>query len=166
MSVTFRKNFMTLPLFWVFTKVRMVAGRDAMDWAKMMGITPDMFTLMGRNVLCPPYILRPRICLAYWMGMRRSASLTKTISTTSASASTRMTSTATMLIPPPMTLVMAEETVLGIREMMEANRMMEIPLPMPNSVICSPSHMMNAEPAVKVSTMTRPVRKPRWVSMP
>ena len=26
----------------------MVAGRDAMDWAKMMGITPDMFTFMGR----------------------------------------------------------------------------------------------------------------------
>ena len=46
-------------------KARIVAGREAMDCAKMMGITPDMFTLMGRNVLWPPYIFRPRICLAY-----------------------------------------------------------------------------------------------------
>ena len=29
-----------------------------------------------------------------------------------------------------------------------------MPLPMPNSVICSPSHMTKAEPAVKLSTMT------------
>ncbi len=29
----------------------------------------------------------------------------------------------------------------GIREMMPANRIMEMPLPMPCSVICSPSHM-------------------------
>ena len=26
----------------------MVAGIEAMDWAKMMGITPDIFTFMGR----------------------------------------------------------------------------------------------------------------------
>ena len=42
----------------------------------------------------------------------------------------------------------------GMREIMEANRMMEIPLPIPNSVICSPSHMMNAEPATKVTMIT------------
>ena len=38
--------------------------------------------------------------------------------------------------------------------MMLANRIMEIPLPMPNSVICSPSHMISAEPEVKVRMMT------------
>ena len=37
---------------------------------------------------------------------------------------------------------------------MLANRMIEIPLPMPNSVICSPSHMMSAEPEVKVRMIT------------
>ena len=42
----------------------------------------------------------------------------------------------------------------GKRLTMLANRMMEIPFPMPNSVICSPSHMTSAEPAVKVITMT------------
>ena len=29
------------------TNMPMVAGREAMDWAKMMGMTPDMFTFMG-----------------------------------------------------------------------------------------------------------------------
>ena len=31
----------------------------AMDWAKMMGRTPDIFTFMGRVDAWPPYILRP-----------------------------------------------------------------------------------------------------------
>ena len=37
----------------------MVAGMVAIDWAKMMGRTPDMFTFMGRLLVWPPYILRP-----------------------------------------------------------------------------------------------------------
>ena len=28
-------------------KAPMVAGREAMDWAKMMGMTPLMFTFIG-----------------------------------------------------------------------------------------------------------------------
>ena len=39
---------------------------------------------------------------------------------------------------------------------MPAKMMSEMPLPMPRSVICSPSHMMNAVPEVSVMTvMTR-----------
>ena len=34
------------------------------------------------------------------------------------------------------------------------NRIMEIPLPTPFSVICSPSHIINAAPAVKAATAT------------
>ena len=49
---------------------------------------------------------------------------------------------------------------------MLANRIMEIPLPMPNSVICSPSHMIRAEPEVKVRMMTSATQKlfsvPTW----
>ena len=48
----------------------------------------------------------------------------------------------------------------GPRDTMPANRMMEMPLPMPNSVICSPSHMTKAEPAVKVKTMTMAAQMP------
>ena len=35
-----------------------------------------------------------------------------------------------------------------------------MPLPMPRSVICSPSHMITAVPAVMVTTMTRKVSVP------
>ena len=57
-------------------------------------------------------------------------------------------------IAPEDRLVTRLMTLSGIREMMLANRIMEMPLPMPNSVICSPSHMTRAEPAVKARTMT------------
>ena len=49
--------------------------------------------------------------------------------------------------------------ILGNRETIPANRMMEMPLPMPNSVICSPSHIRKAEPAVKDRTMTMPTHR-------
>ena len=39
---------------------------------------------------------------------------------------------------------------VGIRATIPAKMMREIPLPMPLSVICSPSHMMKAVPAVRV----------------
>ena len=46
-------------------------------------------------------------------------------------------------------------TMLGPRATIPANRMMEMPLPMPNSVICSPSHIRKAEPATKAAIMTK-----------
>ena len=42
---------------------------------------------------------------------------------------------------------------------MPAKMMSDMPLPMPRSVICSPSHMMNADPVVSVSTVR--IRKPQ-----
>lgn len=55
---------------------------------------------------------------------------------------------------PLETLVIMVPMELGKRAMMLANRMMEMPLPTPNSVTCSPIHMMSAEPAMKVMMMT------------
>ena len=55
---------------------------------------------------------------------------------------------------PLATLVIWVATEDGKRATMLVNRMIEMPFPMPNSVICSPSHMMRAEPEVNVSTMT------------
>ena len=46
---------------------------------------------------------------------------------------------------------------------MPAKMMSEIPLPIPRSVICSPSHMMKAVPAVSVMTVI--MRKPQPVVM-
>ena len=42
---------------------------------------------------------------------------------------------------------------------MPAKMISDMPLPMPRSVICSPSHMMNAVPVVSVSTVIS--RKPQ-----
>ncbi len=38
---------------------------------------------------------------------------------------------------------------------MPAKMISDIPLPMPRSVICSPSHMMNAVPVVRVRTVIK-----------
>ena len=47
----------------------------------------------------------------------------------------------------------------GMRATMPAKMISEMPLPMPFSVIFSPSHMMKAVPAVRVMTVSR--RKPQ-----
>ena len=39
--------FMTQPFCHFGTKAQMVAGSDAIDWAKMIGRTPLMFTFIG-----------------------------------------------------------------------------------------------------------------------
>ena len=148
------------------TKATMVAGRETMDWAKMTGRTPDMLTLMGRNVLWPPYIFRPTMRLAYCTGMRRSELVMNTMTTTRTATPTRSSSAIYHLRVPVVRPVMRAPTWLGMREMMPANRIMEMPLPMPNWSICSPSHMTRQAPPVKVMTMTRPYRKPVSVRMP
>ena len=74
-------------------KLPIIWGRDTMDTARMMGMTPDMLTLIGMKVFCPPYIFRPTTRLAYWTGMRRSALVMSTISAIMARNSTRMMGT-------------------------------------------------------------------------
>ena len=50
--------------------------------------------------------------------------------------------------------------VTGSLATIPANRIMDMPLPIPFSFICSPIHMIRAVPAVKVSTMTMPTNTP------
>ena len=52
-----------------------------------------------------------------------------------------------------------DSTACGKFTTMPAKMMSDMPLPMPRSVICSPSHMMNAVPVVSVSTVSS--RKPQ-----
>ncbi len=130
----------------------------------MTGITPDIFTFMGRWVDWPPYILRPTIRLAYWMGMRRSAFVINTIKPIMATATTRITTREMIFILPlriPLTMLITAE---GPRETMEANRIREMPLPTPLELICSPSHIMKLEPAVKVRIITMALHKSVRVS--
>ena len=57
--------------------------------AKMTGMTPLIVTLIGRNVLWPPYTFLPTTFFAYCTGMRRSESFMKTM--TQMTARNRMT---------------------------------------------------------------------------
>ena len=47
---------------------------------------------------------------------------------------------------------------------MPAKMMSEMPLPMPRSVICSPTHMMKAVPVVSVIIVMRRKPQPAWVT--
>ena len=54
----------------------------------------------------------------------------------------------------------------GKRATMPAKMINEIPLPMPRSVICSPSHMIKAVPAVKVMTVMIRKGQPGIIATP
>ena len=142
-------------------------GMNRMELAKITGITPLIATLTGRNVLWPPYILRPTTFLAYCTGMRRSDSFIKTMtqmtirnSTMNRGASTRYWPLVAALSMPSCIYCHTVPKVTGSRATIPANRMMEMPLPTPFSLICSPIHMIRAVPAVKVSTMTTATNTP------
>jgi len=76
---------------------RMVPGIASSEDAKMIGITPDMFTFTGMKVDWPPYILRPITRLAYCTGIRRSALVIMMIATISTRKSAIIKTTETML---------------------------------------------------------------------
>src|SRR5699024_2244439 len=50
-------------------KVAIMPGKDMMEEAKIIGITPAVFTFSGIWELCPPTILLPTIFLEYWTGI-------------------------------------------------------------------------------------------------
>ena len=54
--------------------------------------------------------------------------------------------------------------VPGMSVTMPAKMMSEMPLPMPRSVICSPTHMMNAVPVVSVMIAIRRNAQPGWAT--
>ena len=55
--------------------------------------------------------------------------------------------------------------MVGTREIMPANRIMEMPLPTPNSLHCSPSHIRKLEPATQETIITRATQMPSLVSI-
>src|SRR2546430_614403 len=63
-----------------------VGGSAMIAAAKMTGMTPAMFTRSGMYVALPVVIRRPTMRLAYWIGIRRWPSWTKTTATMIASA--------------------------------------------------------------------------------
>ena len=74
--------------------------------------------------------------------------------------SARMMTTAHHCMVPLWRPEMMEVSALKPEETMPTRRMMEMPLPMPFSVIWSPSHMTTMEPATKVAMMTMALQVP------
>ena len=137
-----------------------VEGNAIIDDAKMIGITPPAATFIGMLVLCPPYIFLPTTRFAYCTGILLSASVKNTTSAIAAIAIRSITAAITVPIalnePPSITYVLTTElTAVGILDTIPAKIIIEIPLPKPFSVISSPSHTINAVPAVNVNTITK-----------
>ena len=123
----------------------MMYGAVTIEMAKMSGIMPAILTGIGINVLWPCITRRPTTRLAYCTGMRRCACCTYTM------AAITSTETMAMITMVPTLFCTCEPTRLGTRAMMPAKMMSETPLPMPFSVINSPSQTRKIVPAVMVS---------------
>jgi hypothetical protein len=113
----------------------MVGGKASTAAAKMTGMTPAMLTRSGRYVEPPDVIRRPTIRFAYWIGILRWPSWTKTTEATMASATSGKKIRS---IGPPFHQAV---TPSGRLVRIDAKMRIEMPFPMPRFVICSPMHM-------------------------
>ena len=136
-----------------------VGGNASSAAAKMIGMTPAMFTRIGRYVDPPVVIRRPTCRFAYWIGIRRWPSWMNTTETITHRASSGKNS---LVVGPPS---IHARTASGARSMIDAKISSEMPLPIPRLVICSPNHISSVVPAVSVTTIStrRPVL---WVRIP
>ena len=144
-----------------------VPGTMISDCAKMMGITPALLMRSGMNVFCPSRMRpRPMTLRGICTGIRRDATVTATVpATTSTIISSTMNSTGKLSVP-----VRSASTVRRpsgrMRSMIEKKIRRLMPLPMPRSVICSPSHITNTPPVVSVSTVVMRKAQPGCATAP
>ena len=126
------------------------AGRYIRLEAKITGMMPAWLTLSGMYVEEPPNIWRPTMRLAYCTGMRRWAcSMKMTPATT-----TRPTIVTMRNVVQPFCCLMSHSAPGNVATTWVKMRI-DMPLPMPRSVMSSPSHMMTAVPETIVSTISR-----------
>ena len=121
-------------------------------------------------MFCPPYIFLPTTFLAYCTGTLLSASCTNT------TPATRII--APIIIPReinnpvvlnPLAVIINLYIVVtadGNEAIIPMNIIIDIPLPIPLLVICSPSHIKSAVPATNESTINAPVPNPGFMNTP
>ncbi len=97
--------------------------------------------------------------LAYWTGIFRWPRSKKMMTATTATISRPMMARSNAVMSPVLAFENMRTAASGISVTMPAKITSEIPLPMPRSVICSPSHMMKAVPVV--SEIIVRIRKPQ-----
>ena len=123
----------------------------------MTGMMPAWLTLSGMYVEEPPNIRRPTMRLAYCTGMRRWACSMKI----TAATITRPISTTMVNVVQPFCSLMSHMAPGNVATTCVKIRI-DMPLPMPRSVMSSPSHMMTAVPATIVRTISRKDRMLSW----
>ena len=140
-----------------------IAGIPTIELAKIIGITPDIFTLIGRCVFCPPYIFLPTTRFAYWIGILLSAFVIQTMNMIMPII--KAISARDIGIPHHLKPVAGntrfhkDANILDILAIMFAKRIMEIPLPIPLSLIFSASHITRDAPAQKHATIITYLKK-------
>ena len=144
------------------TKLRMIEGIDISDEAKITGMTPAVLTFSGMLDDCPATILLPWTFFAYCTGIFRTASLSRIVRAT---VKRMTTAIMTAAIPPfaidfPLTNCCQSAVMsCGSLETILIRRTIEIPFPTPFSVIRSPIHMTNVDPAVNAKITVITLRK-------
>ena len=121
----------------------------------MIGITPAVLTRSGMCVLCPPYMRRPTMRLAYCTGILRVACVMTTTAATTATMITIMPASPRSVSVPAWKFWNVSSRPGGRPPRMLTKMISEMPLPMPNSVIFSPSHITRMVPAVCVTIVER-----------
>ena len=136
-------------------------GNIRIDDAKIGGMTPETLILSGRIALRALSTSSDRPA-ASCTGPGSAGARARSSRSRRSSPMTRIAMNRTVRPPTPLPRAAARGTATiasGIAATMPAKMIIDEPLPMPLSVMSSPSHMMTAVPVVSVSTVSR--RKPR-----
>ena len=133
--------------------------------AKIIGITPAIASFNGMCVFCAPTIFLPTTFLEYCTGTFLSACCTNTtaaIKRIEPKIIPNAIKIPSVLIAPPWKIKFVTIYVMdfGKQEIIPTKIIMEMPFPIPLVVICSPSQISNAVPAIKDRTTNAPVKTP------
>ena len=132
----------------------MITGNCIREDAKITGMTPAVLIFNGILLEFPPYIFLPCIFFAYCTGILRVPEFSMITSTTIRTITAIMITAATTAGAISLLVTNCLNSPVsscGILETMLIVRTMEIPLPIPFSVIFSPIHIKNALPAVNAT---------------
>ena len=131
-----------------------VAGNARMDDAKMTGMTPPVFTFSGMCVLDPPYMPAADDALGVLHRDPPVAALDEDdrADRRRPSSTIRNRIRIRPIWPVCIWSSVCSDAAREVRRRCPRRSSSDMPLPMPRSVICSPSHMTNIVPVVSVRT--------------
>ena len=112
--------------------------------------------------------MRPRAIVrcGIWISTRRAAIVTATTAATTPTMMMTSTSSENAPIAPVLTNLNVEKMPGQMRSTIEKKIIKLAPLPMPRSVICSPSHMTKIAPVVRKNVIGTRNAKPGFATAP